>query len=209
MVRAPVGHHPAGVLEPVAEGAVGALPDVFRLRGGAEPHVPVEPLRHRLGLERPAPRTVRDPRFDALDLAEAVVADQLAGEPKARVRPLLAAGLEDPAGLALGADELPALLDGEGERLLTVDIFAGLHRGIRDQGVPVVRCADNDGVDILPAQQLAEVAELSAVRAKRPGRFLPVLAVHVADRRDLDAGLAADRHGVAQSLAEAAPRSAG
>src|SRR5205807_7220587 len=63
------------------------------------------------------------------------------------------------------------------------------------------------GIDILPEQQLTEVAGLSSVRANRPGRFLPVLAVHVTDRDDLKAGLAADRHGIAQSLAESPLRS--
>src|SRR5712691_7340542 len=125
MVRAPVGHHAAGILVPVAEGAVRPLRDVFRLRGGAEPHVPVEALGHGPDLERPAARSVRDARLHPPDLAEPAIADQLAGQAEPGVGSLLAADLEDPPGLMMDADQLPALLDKQGERLLAVDVLAG------------------------------------------------------------------------------------
>ena len=100
--------------------------------------------------------------------------------------------------------------------------FSALHASIDRDRVPVVRRADLDGVDIAPAQDLAEVAPgvaaaVGAVAAilgvvlldQPPGRLaaadlaLPVagaLAVDVADGDDLHALVAQERIDVVEAL---------
>ena len=66
-----------------------------------------------------------------------------------RPAPLLHAALQDllPAMNRLG--QRSSLLDGVGDRLLQVDIFAGCQGVDRHADMPVVRSSDEDSVDIL------------------------------------------------------------
>ena len=52
----------------------------------------------------------------------------------------------------------PALVDGQGQRLLAVNVLLRLRRGDVDQGMPVIGCADEHGVDILVLKGLPVVA---------------------------------------------------
>ena len=88
-------------------------------------------------------------------------------------------------------------MDVVGERLFAIDILAGVQCGDGDEGMPVVRCGDDDGVDILALQQLAEIGiSLTAFEARLLvlavtffdrlfGKFTAV-RVHIADGDDLD-----------------------
>ena len=73
------------------------------------------------------------------------------------VAPLLRADLHDAVGLLGDLAELLPLVDRERERLLAVDVLAGLHGVDADLGVPVVGRADDDGVDVLAVEDLAVV----------------------------------------------------
>ena len=144
--------------------------DVGDVGRRAFPEVPVELLGDRYDGERAADGVVADPGLDGVHLADPAVAHQLAGQAIARVGALLAAGLEDAVVLAGRLDHRLAFLDGEREGLLAVDVAAGLHRGDRGQGVPVVDRADRDGVQVFLGEQLAEVFVFVAVFAdlRRP-----------------------------------------
>src|SRR5205823_4380221 len=100
-----------------------------------------------------------DADADRLHLADAAVADELAGpaEAAAELAPLLAAGLEDDLVLADRVHDLPPLGDGHGQRLLAIDVLAGPGRQDAGDGVPVVRRGDDDGVDVRAGEQVAEV----------------------------------------------------
>ncbi len=95
------------------------------------------------------------PTQHRLQVADPAVADQLAGAAEAMVRPLLAAGLEDDVMLAHRVAHGAALGDRQRQRLLAVDVLAGLARLDHRDRVPVVRRADLDGVDVFPAQDFA------------------------------------------------------
>src|SRR5579872_7492828 len=99
VVRAPVRHHAAAILQPLAEVAVRLLEHILGLRRRTLPEVPIEVGRDGLNLERAADRPAGKIGVDCLDLAETAVSDELAGESEPLVGALLAAGLEDTARL--------------------------------------------------------------------------------------------------------------
>ena len=183
-MRAPVGDHAA------AEFAVGAphgemFVDAARAqdrvvgthRGRPEPHVPIEAgfgglFRKVAGLARTA-----DADVDPLDLADDAVADQLAGDAEFLRRPLHRAGLEDAFVRPDGLHHLARLDDRLAQRLLAVDVFARLGRGDGDVGVPMVGRGDDDGVDVFPGKQLAEVVVGVAALERR----VVLLGVEVVD----------------------------
>ena len=105
-------------------------------------------------------------------------------------------GLEDAAFRAHRPHHLHRLVDVVGERLLAVDVLARAQGGQGDDGVPVVRGGDADGVDVVARQEFAEVlvgraAVLGLPRSVgvEPAHgFLRIVApggVHVADRQHL------------------------
>src|SRR4029453_13357263 len=86
----------------------------------------------------------------------------------------------------------------ERERLLAIDVLAGPHGGDGDGGMPVVRRADGDGVDVAVAEQLAVVGEDLAItvvvaRVDDVGGKFGIGPVHVAHGNHAHAVLA---HGV-------------
>ena len=126
-------------------------------RGRAAPHVPVEAGFHGLfrisvGLGRAAELS-----FDVVDLADDAVAYEFAGHTELFAGTLLGAGLQDALIATHGVDEGERLVDVVGERLFTIDVFASIQCSDGDEGVPMVRRGDDDGVDVLALQQLAEV----------------------------------------------------
>src|SRR5262245_24937999 len=198
VVGAEVGHLPAGVVPEEAEQVVDVLGVVRLLRRGAEPEVVVQ-LRRRVavGHGRAGEVDAGDADLDGGDLAELAVADQLAGLAELLGGALLAAGLDDAVVLAGCLDHRPPLGDGQAERLLAVDVLAGLAGVDGDQGVPVVGHGDDDGIDVLAVEQLAVVADgerglAGLLLDAGPGLFEPGL-IDLADRDavlDVDAEVA-------------------
>ena len=176
VVAAPVGHLAAGVVVDPAEVDVAAGRGIRGVGGRAEPEVVLEALGDRLGLLVVARLGVVGPArgqadADALQVADPAVADQLAGAAESLVGTLLAAGLEDDLGLVDRVAHRAALGDRQRQRLLAVDVLPGLAgRDDRDR-VPVVRRADLDGVDVVPAQDLA-VIDVGLAAAVGPGAAL-------------------------------------
>ena len=70
---------------------------------------------------------------------------------------LLCTGLENAFRLPLYFNESLAFVDGECEWLFAINVFTGLHRGDGNQCMPVINRAADDGIDVFPLQQLAEV----------------------------------------------------
>jgi len=157
VVGAPVGHRSAGVVPPVAEAEVGAFLDVRGLGGLAHPEVVVEAFGDFGGLEGALAQAGREPDFDFADLADAAVADEVAGQPEVGIAALLGAGLEDAVGLTLDFDQTLAFVNGEGQWFFAVDVFASFHGGHGDEGVPVVDGSADDGVYVVAFEELAEV----------------------------------------------------
>ncbi len=191
MVGAPARDHAGAELlaaEParavVAFLRVNALLRVVHVGGRAQPHLVVEVLRDgHLGLL--GARGVAGEAYrHRLELADAPVADELGRVAELGRGALLAADLEDAPGAVDRVAEGPALGDRERGRLLEVDVLAGLDGGDRGERVPVIRCADEDGVHVLVRQQLPVVG-IGRDAIVGPARLLRVVAVHE-DPRVLD-----------------------
>ena len=140
---------------------------VRRDRGGAEPEVVIEALRHRLWRRVPAAGSVGGHDVDGLDLADVPVADQFAGETAMRAeRTLLRAVLEDRSILVDRGAQSLVLLDAQAQRLLAIHVLARAHCRQRDRHVPVIGRGDHDGVDVVACQDFAKiVVRFAAFRA--------------------------------------------
>ncbi len=184
VVGAPAGDHPGPELlaaQParpvVALLRVDALLGVVDVRRRAEPRLVVQVLRHRhLGL-LVARGVAGEADRHRLQLPDPPVAHELRRVAELRRRALLAADLEDAPRPVDRVAEGPALGDREGGRLLQVDVLAGLDGRDRRKGVPVVRGADEDGVDVLAREQLP-VVEVAPDAVEGLARLLRVVAVH-------------------------------
>ena len=120
------------------------------------------------------------------ELAAVNVVDRL---PNRLVRAALRAALDDLFVLVRSVDQLPAFPNVLADRLLDVDILAGLHRGNRNQRVRVIRRGDGNRVDVLPIEQPAivgDLIELALVRlVKGFGRFAEHFRIAIAERDQL------------------------
>ena len=148
----------AGVPVPVPV-VVQVLAHQGPLVGRAAPEVVVDRLRDRLragDLADALPRLVVEP-VGVEDLAEIALADVL--ERLGEAGPLARAvrGLDDPLVLAGRLDHLAAFEDVVGRGLLDVHVLARLAGPDRRQRVPVVGRGDDDRVDVLVVEQLAQV----------------------------------------------------
>ncbi len=94
---------------------------------------------------------------DSLQLADAPVADEFAGEGEVALGPPLRAMLEHAAVAGHGVADGPPLGDGEGERLLAEHVLARLCRRDADHRVPVVGGADRDRINVVAVEEFAEV----------------------------------------------------
>lgn len=70
---------------------------------------------------------------------------------------LLASDLKDAVVLANCLYKLLSLVDGEGHRLLEIDILSGLAGCNGDCSMPVVRSGDDDSVDILAGKKIVVI----------------------------------------------------
>ncbi len=130
----------------------------------------------------------RHEHVDFLEPAQALVADEFAGEVKIAAAALLRAGLENDLVVAHGLDDVAALVHGERERFLAIDILPGFGGGDIDERVPVIGRGLNDGVNVLALQQLAEVGEFRG-RLAFAGELADggrgVALIHVAHGHDI------------------------
>ena len=119
-------------------------------------------------------------------LAETAGEDLLARLREVLPTALLQPDLHHALGIAHGGDQPRAFLDGVGDRLLAVDVFAGAHRRDGDGHVPMVGRADHHGVDILTVENLAVVEVEDRVgRGVLGFGFQAARFIHVAAGDDL------------------------
>src|SRR5687767_13458998 len=133
------------------------LLDVFNISGRAFPQIPVESSRHWRRAEWAFSFSGRQDGVDVLELANATVADEFARQTEIFPAALLTTGLEHALGLFYRANELFTVFNREGEWLLAIDIFAGAHRGERNERMPVINRPANDNVNIVALHHLSEI----------------------------------------------------
>jgi hypothetical protein len=152
MVRAPVAVLARAVFEEYAPAAAVVAFDAELAegspRGGAEPAVIVQALRHGFLLEDRFGGEAAQLGADEPDVADPTVADDGCGAAESGLRALLGSGLDDPPRAAGDIYHGATLDDGKGHRLLAIDILAGLHRGDGHGGVPVVGGGDEHDVQV-------------------------------------------------------------
>src|SRR5262249_36468943 len=98
-----------------------------------------------------------DPGADERHLAKFARTDKLGSAQDVRSAAALRPGLDDALVLARRLDHAPALDDVVRDRLLDVDVLAGLAGPDRRQRVPVVRRRDDERVNVLLFEDLADV----------------------------------------------------
>ena len=182
---APASPHPRNI-----GGMIRPFPD------RPEPEVPIQGPGDRRRLLRPAdplfPEEARPigPGVDFPNLADDPGLDPFVREPRPFRRvPLIPHLGDDPGGLRrLG--QLPGLEDRVREGLLGVDVFPGLDRRHRRDGMDVVRRADRHRVDV-PGFRVDHLAEILVTPRLRVGveRSGAALFVHVAEGHDVGAEL--------------------
>src|SRR5262249_8318846 len=181
------------------------------VRRRAAPQVVVDAGRDRLRAAHLADRAARlvaqaAGQLHLADLARVHVLDRLAQPPAGAA---LRARLADLVQLAGHFDNAPTLADVVADRLLDVDVLAGLHGPDGGQRVPVVRRGDADDVDALVLEHLADVRlELRGDPLPLLGRLervvplaLGELAVDVADHGDNAVVLVGEAADVAHAAA--------
>ena len=150
--------------------------------GLAAPDVPVEPFEDGLSGQATVPRAGIIGGDHRMHFADHARADQLTAGPVFVHRPALAAGLKGAAVLAGGGHHGPSLADSQGERLLGIDVLAGLAGVDARQGVPVVGRGDNHGVHLPRFQHLAVFVIAPAFQLGRD--FIGPGSVDIADGHD-------------------------
>ena len=188
----------------VAQGPVAEIPPVLPRHGSLrevagvigphrrrpDPQVPVQPLRHRGRLLRPARRTFDPlvhpnvgfphrpdrPRSDQLDHAAVVVGGVD-----------LRAHLGRHLHLLGRFPHHAGLVDRVGQRLLAIDVLAPLHGRDAGQGVGVLGGADGHRVDVLLVEHLAPVG-VGLGLGMPLGGLGQVVVIHVAQGDDVLAG---------------------
>ena len=157
-----------------ARAELGIVHDLLRR---AEPHIPVEAGLHRLFFQIVGLAGIAELAFDAIDLSDHAVQNQLAGDAELFTRALHRAGLKDALGRVHLFHERNGLMHVVGQRLLAVDVFARAQRRQTLDGVPVVGRGDADQVDVLAGDQLAKI--VIGLTARSP--FCRILRVEVVD----------------------------
>jgi hypothetical protein len=123
-----------------------------------------------------------------LELADATIADEFARESKIAVAALLTANLNDALFVPHRFHKTLAFVDGQRERLLGINIFAGLHREQVYEGMPVIGRTGDDRVDIVPLHQFSKILVLFghfAALGELLGRDLSMGVVHIAHGNDV------------------------
>ena len=127
------------------------------LRRRAEPAVVVDARRRRAVGQRLRDRpSFGRPGAGHFHLADDPFLEQLAGLLGDGTAAHLAPLLHDAAVLLGGGDDQRSFVVDVRDRLLDVDVLAGLHRSQRDRRVPVMRRGDDAGVDVLVGDHVFE-----------------------------------------------------
>ena len=147
----------------------------------------------------------RQADFDAGDLADEAVADDLRRLAEGRLRALPGAGLPDALVLLHGFDNGLLLGNGAGQRFLAVNVLLVPGGFDGDQGMPMVRHGQHHGVNVLARHHLAVIvvglAVLVLVMAvDLVQRLLEMVLVQVAGGDDLAVFHAQKRLRVAGAL---------
>ncbi|OQA01969.1 MAG: hypothetical protein BWY71_00187 [Planctomycetes bacterium ADurb.Bin412] len=92
-----------------------------------------------------------------MQFTKTAIADQFAGKPDTAAGTLVTARLQNPLISFYRLANGPAFRDGIHQRLLAIDVLAGLGGGDGNQAMPMVGRANRDRVDIRAGQQFAEI----------------------------------------------------
>src|SRR5204862_2738000 len=163
---------------------------IERLVGGiAEPAFPVD----RFGVDGDVrlfdPVAVPVPgEMDLVNLAELAGLHDLVPFLNVRHRPLLHADLDDPLVVILGLDDGGSFGEVVREGLFDVDVLPCGTGGDGQRGVPVVRGADGDGVELFAGQQLLEFLGRERVGFRELFAEAQSCVRNVADGGDFHAG---------------------
>ena len=152
-------HHIDPVAEQIGHGAAAEIPEpapmikFFLAEGligsGAEPQLPIECL-HVDGFGRPVPLVVLPPIGSHLrDAAETAGLNQIDRIAKVGPTALLHAALQNLLAGTNRAGKCGAFLEGVGDRLFQIDVFAGGQGIDRHANVPVIRRRDEHGIDVV------------------------------------------------------------
>ena len=162
-----------------------ALLDVVRELYLALPGIPVECRWRCRYRKRPARGGAADDRRHTLDLAQASVLTERNSlqEHVVVFAALLRSNLKDALRGRGDLADLLAFFDRESQRLLAVDVLAGLHRLDRDFGMPMIGRRDDHSFDVLTLQQFAIVGiEPRLAAGEFSVSLLRVSSIDVADR---------------------------
>ncbi len=96
--------------------------------------------------------------------ADFALLHHVAGKPVGRGRTALCARLINGAEPAAGFYQVAALLNRQADRFFAVNILAGVRGEHRGHGVPAIARGDQDGVNVRPRKQGAEIVMHGAVR---------------------------------------------
>src|SRR5262249_23904527 len=174
--------------------------EVVRLDGargrGPEPQIVVDAGRYRTVL-RDANRIARavDHGLARVQFSETAVTQELHGFRENAAAAALRSGLDDAVVAACGVDHQPPFDIVVADRLLDVDILAGLARPDRHQRVPVIGCGNRDGIDIAVVEHATEIrfrlriAAVPGFQLHERTAEMPLVDVHhVRDANVRDAG---------------------
>ena len=205
MMRTPVAHAAAAVFAVMPPfritlgHAARTQNRVVRPRGSrSQPHIPVQArfggfFREIAGNRRTADRDLR-----MRHRADDAVTHQFAGRAKFAHGPLHAANLENSIIGAGGLHHRPAFQHGMRHGFLAINILARPGRRDGHERMPMIRRGNDDGINILPRQQIAEILVGVAAFIRAPvgvfgvGGFHRLFrqiqpgAVHIAYRQHAD-----------------------
>lgn len=107
----------------------------------------------------------------------------IAGLDVMRSGALLGAYLTYPLIHARGLNDAWSLFDGQGQRLLDIDVFARIERIDGNAGVPVVRCCHHHSIEAFDGEQVAMIGKDGGARSGR-ACLLSAGSPHIAYRRE-------------------------
>ena len=153
-----ISHIGRGRLPEKVPAIVQAVWRVRKVAGRAQKQIPVDTLRNRSLPHAPdAGARLRDDDLAAINLAQFAFPQDTHGRAGLRFAAQVQPGLHDPFVFPCGLDHAAAFDDGEGDRLLDIDVSARLASPNGHQSVPVIRRCDGDRVDVFPFQQAANI----------------------------------------------------
>ena len=158
-----------------------APPAVRCLGCRTEPAIIVQPLRYRLFSMMAGGATGGRPDHDLLEFANVSVSHQLTGVTRGIHGSQLGAVLKHGRIAFHRLGQGTALGNGVAQRLFTVHVLSGFDRGDRLEYVPVIRCGDQHGINVLTGQQVLKVIVAARGRdAGDLGRSIAITFVHIA-----------------------------